>query len=906
MTNIDSETIEKFLAGKDPQPYIVAIETPYYSNEASLVINHPKRGKSIEKHKFRPFVWMRKSVAGILYGGNRVLLKRAMVDYGIKIKELKVNDETGFTPERMKNGYRYIASTNQSYSKLLEFFENGGIKVYNDPKYNRMFQAFSPTEQFMIQTGKRLFKGMDDYDDIHRFQFDLETAGLVPETDEIFQIGMRDNQGWVKILTTEGDTLQDRRHSERLNIQEFFKEIIRHRPDTVSGYNSENFDWDFINRRCKRLGIPMEDLAICLNGKEKIKRRESTLKLGSKSEKYIQTYLWGFNVMDISHPVRRAMEINSDIKLWNLKYITKFAEVDKVNRVYVPGAKIYSTAQDTDNDYWFNDADGSWGIITEDTKMEGDMIVTTGAYIVERYLKDDLWETDKIDTIFNQAAFLLAKILPTGYMRSSTMGTAGQWTLLLAAWSYENGLAIPEHTEKVDFTGGLSRLLETGYATRVVKLDFSAFYPKTTLTWDIFPDLDISHVMKGLLTYIVDTRDKYKFLAGKYKGETKKLKATLKTLDSNSPDYQTIKDEITRVSKLGSDADKKQLPLKILANSFFGSYGAPHIFPWGDMPSAERITCMSRQHLRGMVEFFRERDFRPLVGDTDGFNFAVGDTVDDYRYTPTCKHWTTEKYEGQGELKGMDAAVAEYNELHMIGWMGLDVDDFCDATINFKRKNYVNLIDGKVKLVGNSIKSKAMPTYIEEFINIGIPLLLDGKGHDFITEYYKKVDEIYNYEIPIVKIASKGKVNETMEAYDRACKSKTKAGNFKARKAHMELVKANNLTPNMGDVIYYVNTATSKSKGDVSVTTDKKTDIRTVNLNCKHIPTSMLESDPNLTTEEYNAPRYINALNKKVAPLLVCFDREIRDQILINTVMDRKIKEYVLTVRGVISLSLVR
>jgi len=1256
MANIDTETIERFLGGRDPQPYITAIEVPYYSNEASLIINHPERGKSIEKHKFRPFVWMKHDVSGIIYGGNRVALKRAMNEYGIKFKSLKTEDETGYSPRRLENGYKYIASTNQSYSKLLEFFENGGIKVYNDPNYSRMFQAFSPTEQFMIQTGKRLFKGMEDYDDIHRFQFDLETTGLIAETDYIFKIGMSDNKGWSNILTTTGDTPQERRDSERLNIQEFFREIIRRRPDTVSGYYSENFDWDFIERRCDRLGVPMVDLAIALNGKDKIKRRPSTLKLGSKSEHYIQTYLWGFNIMDISHPVRRAMEINSNIKAWGLKYITKFSKVHKPNRVYIPGKSIYSTWADKENDYWFDDGDGTWGKIKPDTKLESGMEIVSGDYIVERYLLDDLWETDKVDTIYNQAAFLLAKILPTSYMRSSTMGTAGQWTLLLAAWSYENNLAIPEYGEKVDFTGGLSRLLETGFAVRVVKLDFAALYPKTTLTWDIFPDLDISHVMKGLLTYIVSTRDKYKFLTGKYKLQGEVLKEGLKEFEVNSLEYQELNAEIIKLAKLESDADKKQLPLKILANSFFGSYGAPNIFPWGDTPSAERITCMSRQNLRLMVEFFSIRGFRPLVGDsvtfdtpiyikwkksgeldilpicdiynetsesvnegglrdleikpyevltvngwkeinyvyrhktnkkihrvstkdklicvtedhslfqngkqikpselnrgdlldvrdipnfnregieylddelcflygyflgdgssyygdrkqfykskktgeininkgkrsifkisssnydklvklkeileeqflvksnikdhressgvynlvsyskdisikfsedfytsyrekkiphyilnatnkhkemflegvfssdgygdtlddcsdigmksqvamsgigylmdclnidkkirtrkdkenfisfklknrnrnnssfthktkmksgevwlneiienkcsdgfvydistedgtfiggiggvdlknTDGFNFAVLDEVDNYRYTPTCNHWKTEDYDGT-ELQGVEAVVAEFNEVHMKGWMGLDVDDICEATINFKRKNYANLINGKVKLVGNSIKSKKMPTYIEEFLNIGIPLLLHDKGYEFIQEYYKEVDRIYNYEIPIVKIASKGKVSETLVNYEQDCKTKTKSGSYKARKAHMELVKYHELTPNIGDVIYYVNTGQAKSTGDVQVKTDKATGKRTININCKHIPESMLEENPDLTTDEYNAPRYITALNKKIAPLLVCFSREIRDSITIETVKDRKLKEYVLKSRN--------
>jgi len=900
MANIDLATSEKFLSGRDPQKYIVAVEANYYSNLVSLVINHPTRGKSIEEHSFRPFVWIKHDVTGIMYGGQKVSIQRAMQKYGIKFKKLTTSNEEGFTPERMVDGYKYVASTSGSYNDLQNFFEEGGLKIYNDPNYSRLFLAFSPSEQYMIQSGKRMFKGVDDYDDLHRFQFDLETDGLVPETGEIFQIGMKDNKGWSQIIETTGDTLQERRDSERVNIGEFFKIIYEKRPDIIAGYNSENFDWDYVERRCKRLGIPMSDLAVSLNGKNKIRRQEnSKLKLGESSEVYTQTHLWGFNILDISHAVKRAQAINSDIKKWGLKYITKFSKAEKKNRVYIQGNKIYDTWKDKVNDYWFCDRDGTWGKITDkngDT-LDGDIEITSGAYIVERYLLDDLWETEKVDAIYNQASFLLSKILPTTYQRSSTMGTAGQWKLLMAAWSYEQNLAIPSFGTKEPFTGGLSRLLRTGYAKRVIKLDFAALYPKTMLTWNIFPDLDISHVMKGLLTYIVSTRDKYKFLTGDYYKKAKKVKERLEKMGVNHADYQKVKDELDNLYKLESDADKKQLPLKILANSFFGSYGAPHLFPWGDLPSAERTTCMSRQHLRLMVSFFTEKGFTALVGDTDGFNFEVPDSADDYRYTPTCAHWKTKEYEGMGELSGVDAVVAEFNELHMEGWMGLDVDDICDSTINFKRKNYANMIDGKVKLVGNSIKSKVMPTYIEEFVDEGIPLLLADKGYEFIQAYHAKVDEIFNYEIPIIKIASKSKVKQTVESYKAECKTKTKGGTFKARKAHMELIIANNLKPNLGDVIYYVNNAGAASTGDVKVVTDKETKKRSVTLNCTNIPESLLESDPNLTNEEYNAAKYINNLNKKVAPLLVCFDKEIRDSILIKTVRDRKLKEYVLVER---------
>ena len=48
------------------------------------------------------------------------------------------------------------------------------------------------------------------------------------------------------------------------------------------------------------------------------------------------------------------------------------------------------------------------------------------------------------DEEYNQANFLLAKLVPTTYERLSTMGTATLWKMIMASWSYKHGLAIPK------------------------------------------------------------------------------------------------------------------------------------------------------------------------------------------------------------------------------------------------------------------------------------------------------------------------------------------------------------------------------------------------------------------------------------------------------------------------------
>ena len=130
--------------------------------------------------------------------------------------------------------------------------------------------------------------------------------------------------------------------------------------------------------------------------------------------------------------------------------------------------------------------------------------VLNGQEIVKKYLQDDINETLIVDEQFNQASFLLASMVPTTYERASTMGTATLWKMLMLAWSYHKGLAIPKKQEKRPFVGGLSRLLKTGYSTNVLKLDFSSLYPSIQLVHKVFPECDISGAMESMLKYFRD------------------------------------------------------------------------------------------------------------------------------------------------------------------------------------------------------------------------------------------------------------------------------------------------------------------------------------------------------------------------------------------------------------------
>ena len=1318
MTNIE-EKVNSFLQGSNPMERVVNIECGYDDDQAAVIFTKEDGSKRYRRMDFKPFVWAKNSACVRMFDGNRSEIVKALNSYGIRVEKLSGKDAETSTDERVEDGFNYIfyATKKMSWSKFQSFFSKAGTPIYPKKKKddqsfnsNKEFLSVSVVEQFMIEYGIRLFKGYNEYDDTKRLIWDIETTGLNPEKDTIDQIGVRTNKGMERIIYVDGDTLEEKLESEHNAIEEFIKTIRDEKADEIIGHNSENFDWNFIIVRWNKYGDEsFEEMTRRYFAHEIYKKKkESILKLGGEVEYFHQTIMWGTTILDSMHAVRRAQAIDSDIKSANLKYVTKYLDLNKTNRVYVPGGKIGTIFRDETNKYAFNEANGDWYKITSSSELKEDYKETKGRYIVERYLLDDLWETDKVELTLNEANFLISKILPTTFQRACTMGTAGIWKLIMVAWCYENHLPIPSFGQSKSFTGGLSRLLKVGYVDRIVKLDYNSLYPSIMLTWWVKNGLDATNIMLNMLNYVLTNREKYKGLKNSAGEKAKSIKAFInKNKDTLSKEeLEKYNEELKEANAEKNANDKKQSPLKVLGNSVFGSFGAPSIFPFGNTQAAEMVTCIGRQCLRLMIHHFSSLGYEPIVGDsvtydtpiiikydddkidilpicdlfddnnaidfeneqyrdfsiknyqvltrngwqkigyvykhktskqlkrvetkngvidctedhslfddkgnevkpselkrgdkleiytdnidccsessiteyqawlygffmadgsstycdrkqkyfskrkgefvihkgkrafwkisnkslnrlnkakdilendfnvkaiikdhlsssnvynlivhntdfakffstsfyttyrykkvpsfilnapkeikksfidgvccgdgqndtideciefgqkskvamgglyfilkelgynfrchnrkdknefisfrfrnhrgnllnekysdrkedevwscsnivskseyvydisadgtfvnalgmivchnTDGFNFQMP-TEDKFRYTK--EHPYISNGGGRNSVKGkeyvgIDADVCEFEDLYFshpwnggINKMGLGIDEFCDSTINFSRKNYADkLANGKTKKVGNTIKSRRMAGYIDNFLNPGIDLLLNGKGAEFLNMYYDYISKIYNYQIPVKDIASKGKIKKTLKEYLADCETLTKAGNKKSRQAWYELALKNNLKVDLNDTIYYVNTAASNSqsadvkkivhqyiivegkevelKGKVKTSILKewatmhnvdyksikaaqakeilkpyiKREEEEIILNCTLIPTEIAESDDNLLcsdisdTFEYNVDKYINTFNKRISVLLVCFRPEIRNRILITKPSDK-------------------
>lgn len=308
-----------------------------------------------------------------LIGINKFISKIYLHEITIDIDENFLNNLTskafgeGMSFHTNASGRRFIA--------LCEY-KKWDIFSYGVPNVLHL----DTTTQFMYESGVRLFKDIT-LDDVCILTFDIETkalpefiddpkAALFPERGQIFSIGMSTNWGFNKIIHINN---QD---EERKAIEEFYHTIGQLDPDFILGYNSESFDFPFLEKRLEMLGGIKEDA----DGNETVyeyirsilkgyfdkdvpyyklySKKQSTLKVGGNVETYMQTSIYGISIFDGIHQIKKLQAIDGREYL-GLKQNVIHERISKANRVYVKGDKIGYINNDT-REYFLNDTNGDY------------------------------------------------------------------------------------------------------------------------------------------------------------------------------------------------------------------------------------------------------------------------------------------------------------------------------------------------------------------------------------------------------------------------------------------------------------------------------------------------------------------------------------------------------------------
>ena len=417
-------------------------------------------------------------------------------------------------------------------------------------------------EQYLVATGRTYFRDLP-FDDLRRLQFDLETTGLDADRHRIFMVAVREPSGRTLVLEARepGDG------GEAQLINRLAEQIRSADPDVIENHNLHGFDLPFLERRARKLGVPL-----VLGRLDGAGLRRRAAWRGAPGERQdgarVRFVAPGRELIDTLDAVRRYDFAIRELPGHGLKAVARHLGLASPDREYVRGDRIYRT--------WQTDPDR-----------------------VRRYATDDVEEVAALARVLGGAAFALARMAPRRYERLADAGPAtGVIDPLLVRAYVRAGAALPAHQpgDGTEHSGAALHLFAVGAAHRVVKADVASLYPSLMRAYRIGPSRDHLGALLALVDRLVEQR-----LAEKAKG---------RAAPAGSAERHTH--EATSAA------------MKLVVNSAYGYLAAGGgLTRFADVHAANEVTRRGRETLDRMCRELAARGVTLLEADTDGVYFAV-------------------------------------------------------------------------------------------------------------------------------------------------------------------------------------------------------------------------------------------------------------------------------------------
>jgi DNA polymerase elongation subunit (family B) len=301
------------------------------------------------------------------------------------------------------------------------------------------------------------------------------------------------------------------------------------------------------------------------------------------------------------------------------------------------------------------------------------------------------------------------RLVPDSYQGICATGNGEKWNSILISEYLARGKGIPERQIPQPYVGGLVECHETGIIHNIVKADVESLYPSLMLTRNIKPAPDTENILLPLLYQLKDER-----MIAKRNMQAER--------DPKKKEYW----------------DGYQQSAKILINSAYGFMGSPAHF--GDWKAAEAVTLGGREVVARIRDEITARGGRVVEVDTDGVMFVPPDQVQDQ--------------EAEEEFVEMVGSVLPEGIV-------LAHDGRFEAILSLRMKNYVLLgYDGKMKMKGSSLKSRATEKFCKEFLRDAITMCFADNLSGVVDLYHGLLADIYHNRLPVDAITRRERITE--------------------------------------------------------------------------------------------------------------------------------------------------
>ncbi|MBW2980563.1 DNA-directed DNA polymerase [Candidatus Woesearchaeota archaeon] len=412
--------------------------------------------------------------------------------------------------------------------------------------------------------------------------FDIETynplgKSVMPEKNPIIMIAFY-GDGFQKVITW-------KRFKTDLDYIEFvdseakligrIKEVIEeYKPDILTGYFSDGFDFPYIRARASKYKIKLE-----------LSLDYSELKLGKNDTAKIK----GIAHVDVFKFIKRIMRIDLDTEVYGLNNVA--AELLDEKKIDVDLDKLAEV--------WDNEVEK-----------------------IEEYCRYNLHDsilTYKLCEKMLPSIIEFVKIVGLPIYDINRMGFSQlvEWYLLKQAPSFNEIAPNKPHYNEIGkrklqtYRGAFVYEPEPGLYNDIAVFDFRSLYPTIIGSHNISPAMLNCDCCKG--KEVTPTEEKYWFCTKK-KGF---IPTMIEELITRRMRIKEMMKEETNVF-LGA----RQNSLKLLANSFYGYLGF-FAARWYSIECAKSVTAYGRFYIQKVIDKAKAEGFKVLYSDTDSIFLSL-------------------------------------------------------------------------------------------------------------------------------------------------------------------------------------------------------------------------------------------------------------------------------------------
>lgn len=327
----------------------------------------------------------------------------------------------------------------------------------------------SPSQQYLMQSGRTLFKDMH-FDDLHRMQIDIEclASGDFPNADRredrIILVACSDNRGWRQVLGGPD-------WSEERLLRELVQTIQIRNPDILEGHNVFRFDFPYLMRRCAMHGVPF----VIGRDRDEPATFSTSTRFAERSLDFTGLDIAGRHVIDTFFLAMDYDMVKRDLPGYGLKEVSRHFGFAPADRTYIDGARI--------PELWATDPEK-----------------------VIRYAEDDVIETERLARHLSESNFYLTQMLPMEYGQVARVGPASKIESLFVREHLRRRQSLPRSEWGSQSHGGYTDIFFTGITGPVVYADVESLYPSIMLGYNVRPDRDALGLFPDLLRRLTTLR----------------------------------------------------------------------------------------------------------------------------------------------------------------------------------------------------------------------------------------------------------------------------------------------------------------------------------------------------------------------------------------------------------------